>query len=238
MTELIKEASAFSVLNTEIEMYEVRGRKVLQKLVRMNVDLPCSLDQLKGFIDRYLDELLAAALPVPVIVESFIEEQGLVYVCEHAGANLAQLYRNVDALLRQENVFNDVLRLLRIAQLNEVAIDPHPKNFVYDGRNVSLVDFSPPYNIDEYKAMRLQIARDEERSLISTNFAAFEPDSLGYHFLGDFLNLGWNLDALRKMYPYLMDFGLVQEDSKAGLEKARFIRRIEDERLARNIYLM
>lgn len=238
MIETRRAASRFSVIHTQIEEYQREGRQAIRKSVRPNVNLPCSLADLKILIDEYIDVLIAAGFDLPAVFESYIDGDSIVYICEHAGLNVVELYPRADELLNSPFVLSGILRHFRLAQISGVAMDPHPKNFVFDGARVRFVDFSPPYHSNVYKDMRLNLARGAERALIESNFSAFEPQVLGYHFIGDFLNIGWTHKQLERLYPYLADFNLVEPNQKVGLARARRIRRIEDERLAKNIFLM
>ena len=59
------------------------------------------------------------------------------------------------------------------------------------------------------------------------------------HFCGDFLNIDKNSDLIFKnIYSTVKECGLVSNSYESFIEKAKYIRSIEDLRLKKNIYLL
>ena len=235
------DSSRFSVHNTLVRGVTFDGKPFIEKTVRPNVALPISLDELNARFVEYRGRLEGAGIKMPAVVESRVEADGIVCLCEDGGPNLVERYESPEALVHSSpSVVVGVARILKKAIDVAVAIDPHIKNFVGRTSDLLYVDFSPPL-LDSYIEARLSVAANaEERSILQKNFSYFTGDFLPYHFAGDFLNVDSQAESL---FPDIHAV-LVQEGLIAGVglgdftAKAKAIRALEDQRLRQRIFMI
>ena len=233
-------ANPFSVNNTLVRRVTVDGEPLVEKTIRRNAPLPVSHAELKAEMDVYRDQLAAAGVPMPRIADSRITDDSIIYLCEDGGLNLVERYEHPEQLTNgHADVLASAIGILRHAIDAGVAIDPHIKNFVGDGTDLTYVDFSPPLT-EAYVEARCSVARDEEQAILRENFAYFTPYFLPYHFAGDFLNVDRGAERLfPALHALLTDAGLlsgIQLDEFVSQAKA--IRALEDRRLQERIYLI
>ena len=229
----------FSVINTDLELIKDGGKIFVKKYFQLNVDFPCPLKRIKEWIDTYINQLCDGGINMPAIQDSFIEANRIVYICDYAGENIIQIFPNIEDLLTHNDIFEAMCNILRIAQVNKLYIDPHPKNFVVMNRVVSYVDFSPPYQIKAYRDARLQIETDLFRqNIIKNNFDVFHPKNVFYHFIGDFISITNNRKLNEQIYNKIRKKNFVDLPIISGMEKASQIRKTEDLKFTHNIYLM
>ena len=229
----------FSVVNTRIKLIEINNIKFIEKQIKLNVSLPCDLETVKGYIDKYLLSLFSAGLPMPSVQDSWIEGERITYRCKYRGQNIIERYRSPQYFLYHcEQELREILKIIKMAQDYNIYIDPHPKNFVHDGEEIFFVDFSPPY-MEEYIDLRLSIVTPEERPIVEKNFSYFAPEHLGYHFAGDFLNIDVNFSTcFDDLYPHILEEGLINTTCEEFKRRAKNIRALEDLRLSKDIFLM
>ena len=229
----------FSVINTDLQLIKRGENKLVKKIIQLNVNLNCSLEIVKGWIDCYIQQLYNCGISMPTIKDSFIENKSFVYISDYAGENVMQLFPNIEDLLTHNDIFEAICNILRLAQVNKLYIDPHPKNFVVLNGDVSYVDFSPPYQIKAYRDARLKTEPDpNKRKIIRDNFNVFHPDNIFYHFIGDFFNITENLELIKQIYEKVIKLKLVNSVVNIGIDRARKIRETEDLKFTHSIYLM
>jgi len=237
----MSDSSRFSVHNTLVRRVQLDGKPFIEKTIRCNVPLPMSLDELNGSFAEYREHLQAAGIAMPSVVESRVDGDCIVCLCEDGGPNLVERYERPEALVRSApDVVASVARVLKKAMAADVALDPHIKNFVGQGPDLLYVDFSPPL-VDSYIDARLSVASDpEERSILQKNFSYFTADSLPYHFAGDFLNLDPGAEALfPDLHAVLQQEGLIPGVGLRDFTStASSIRALEDLRLRKQIFMI
>lgn len=239
MVDSNRELSKFSVINTEVKLFKDKDGQKVRKYVISNVDLGHSVIEMQGWIREYIERMLDAGMPLPDIHEDFIENEKIVFICKFAGKNVSQIYPEVKKLLENSEILKKVSDIISRAQDNSLWIDPHPKNFVVEDNVVSFVDFSPPYQIEEYRSARLAVESNPVRyDIVVQNFNVFRPENLFYHFVGDFFKLTSDISLIGDIYKTLQNRNLVHLDIDAGLDKAKSIREIEDLKFKHNIFLM
>jgi hypothetical protein len=237
----MSDSSRFSVNNTLVRRVQFDGKLFIEKTIRCNVSLPISLDEINVCFAAYQDRLRAAGIAMPSVVDSRVDGDCIVCLCEDGGPNLVERYESPEALVRSApDVVASVARVLKKAMAAGVALDPHIKNFVGQGLDLLYVDFSPPL-LESYIDARLSVASGaEERSILQKNFAYFTTDSLPYHFAGDFLNLDPGAEALfPDLHAVLQQEGLVPGVGlKDFTATASSIRALEDLRLRKQIFMI
>lgn len=233
-------ANPFSVNNTRIRRLTIDGESLVEKTIRRNAPLPVSHADLKAEMDAYRGQLAAARVPMPRIADSRVTDDSIVYLCEDGGLNLVERYRQPDVLTNgHADVLASAIGILRLAIEAGIAIDPHIKNFVGHGTDLTYVDFSPPLT-EAYVEARCSVAKDDEQAILRENFAYFTPYFLPYHFAGDFLNVDRDAERLfPTLHALLRDAGLLSGIQPAEFaSQAKAIRALEDRRLQERIYLI
>ncbi|WDP88930.1 MAG: hypothetical protein HUN04_03955 [Desulfobacter sp.] len=230
----------FSVLNTSFELLDINGTPCIKKIIRPNTALSEKMAEIKQLTDRYIKQLRKKGIPLPVVEESFNEGDRLIYICHFHGPNIQQNFSLDDLMQGDNDVVEQISKIISLAVQSGLFIDPHPKNFVCDKENVvHYVDFSPPY-IQEFMEMREAMAEGEELEIIQKNFSYFGPDYLPFHFVGDFFNIYPEIpeSVLSFLYETLSKNVAVRCEFRPFIEQAKKVRALEDLRLAKSIYLM
>ncbi len=233
-------SNPFSVNNTRVRRLTVDGEPLVEKTIRRNAPVPVSHPELKAEMDAYRSQLAAAGVPMPRIADSYVTDDSVVYLCEDGGLNLVERYEQPEELTNGHvDVLASAIDILKRAIDAGVAIDPHIKNFVGEGTELTYVDFSPPLT-EEYVEARCSVAKDTERDILRENFAYFTPYFLPYHFAGDFLNIDSTAARLfPSLHALLTDAGLLSGVPLAEfVSQATAIRALEDRRLRECIYLI
>ena len=233
-------ANPFSVNNTRVRRLTIDGEPLVEKTIRRNAPVPFSHAELKAEMDAYRDQLAAAGVPMPRIADSYVTDESVVYLCEDGGLNLVERYEQPETLTNgHAEVLTSAIGILKLAINAGVAIDPHIKNFVGEGTELTYVDFSPPLT-EAYVEARCSIAREDEQAILRENFAYFTPYFLPYHFAGDFLNVDRMAEGLFPvLHTLLTDAGLLSGIQLAEfISQAKAIRALEDRRLQERIYLI
>ena len=230
---------SYSVINTQIRHCVYNSEACVEKMISPNVALPLSLKELRDLVDTYIQQITEADIPLAPIRHVENQAKHLVYVCRYVGKNLIDQFTRDDLFrLSALPILEQIGEVLRKAQAFGLFLDPHPKNFTWDGSSIYYVDFCPPY-IPEYIDLRLQVAEKEERDLIVKNFTYFSPPYLFAHFVGDFFNIypDFPEEFIANVYDWFVQKDLVHESYEEFRSLARKIRKLEDARLEKNIYL-
>lgn len=231
--------SCFSVINTSLKMCLRKGEPWVSKTIRPNISLPLSTVELAELFRHYLHTLKENGITLPEIIEDGIDGNGLKYLCRYEGSNIVQFFEPMLLVsIDNKTVLDKIFEIIAIAVRNNVYLDPHPKNFVWNGETVTFVDFSPPL-IDSYFKARLDCAGTEEKEIISANFQYFSPEWLPYHFAGDFRNIDSALGDVfyLKLHKLLCNSGLLNCTYDYFLTRSMQIRDLEDCRIEREIKL-
>ena len=229
----------YSVINTKLRRREFHSEACIEKCIVPNVNLGVSLDKLKRLVDQYILQLKTAGIPLPPVRSARISEDGLLYVCRYAGKNIVECF-GADELftIGGHGMLEQITAVLANAITHNLCLDPHPKNFTWDGSTVNYVDFSPPY-LPEYVNLRLQVALENECAIIQENFRYFSPPYLIAHFVGDFFNVYPNVadGFIAKSYDWFFKKELITSSYEEFRDLAKRIRFLEDSRIERNIFL-
>jgi hypothetical protein len=238
-TAHINNLKDFSVINTGIRIINDGGQKIIEKRITPNIALPFPLERLMTMTDTYIDQIQAAEIPLPEVKSKHIHGKSIVYACQYKGPNIIQLFTPHQLVFNEIWLMEHAIEVFLKACMNSVYIDPHPKNFVWNGKELYYVDFSPPY-IDSFMKMRIEISKKEERSIIEDNFSYFGPEYLLFHFAGDFLSIEPDLkdDFFKKLYDIVIMITQNKIEFNQFIETAKAIRRLEDLRLSKGIYLL
>jgi len=234
-----KKLNNYSVINTSIQLRSIKGVQYIEKTVRSNLSMPISTQELKALIDQYIVDIKTSKIPLPEVKESFIVKDSLIYICRYEGPNIIQQFTTHNLLLGDgSEALEQTIQILAKAKKKNLFIDPHPKNFVWNGERVHYVDFCPPY-VKDYMEMRTGMARNEERDIVEKNFSYFGPEYLFYHFAGDFFNVNPEIseDFYRKLYQRFIASNVIKNSYFNFIDKAKKIRKLEDLRLKKGIYL-
>lgn len=233
--------SRFSVNNTSVRRVSLDGKPFIEKTIRCNVRLPMTLHELSTCLAEYRGRLQDAGVNMPRLVDSRVERDCIVCLCEDGGPNLVELHDNPEGLVRSNrDAVANAVDILRMAVDAGVSIDPHIKNFVGQAPELQYVDFSPPL-MDSYFGARLSVATgEEERSILQRNFSYFTPEFLPFHFAGDFLNVYPRMDKFfPDLHAILTEKGFISGvDLSAFTAKAKGIRALEDLRLRKQIFMI
>jgi hypothetical protein len=233
------DSSKYSVINTNIRYIEIDGINYIEKDVRSNCKLGLTQGELFKYFHEYIKEITSTEINFPKIHSYEIKYDHISFICAEEGTNILEKY-TLDELVfgKGRKALINVISELEKAVTSNLNIDPHIKNFVIKNDLVSFVDFSPPYT-EEFFQLRLSIAKKEEKEIIKDNFDYFRPKNIHHHFLGDFLNVDPLIsDKLLQEIFSLMKRELNLEQSfNDFFSISRKIRKTEDERLRRNIFL-
>ena len=229
----------YSVINTSLQIRSIKGVQYIEKTIRPNVSIPLSPQELKALIDQYIVDIKASEIPLPEVKESFIVKDGLIYICRYEGPNIIQQF-TTHHLVSGDGLeaLEQIIQILAKAKQENLFIDPHPKNFVWNGERVHYVDFCPPY-VKDFMEMRIGMARNGELDIIEKNFSYFGPEYLFYHFAGDFFNVNPEIseDFFRNLHQQLITSNVIKSSYFNFIDKAKKIRKLEDLRLKKGIYL-
>tara|TARA_B100000686_G_C16752052_1_gene953139 strand:+ start:1190 stop:1897 length:708 start_codon:yes stop_codon:yes gene_type:complete len=228
----------YSVISTKIEKGARVDRDTLVKRYRPNINLPISLTDLKSLMDNYTTDLVQSGVPMPEVIESNILDDHLSYEVVNAGQNLIQMgmsHKNFRNFIPQ---INEIFCVLVKAIDKSIMIDPHPKNFVFFGKDIFYVDFYPPYS-KLYNEIRISIAHKSEREIVEKNLSYFSSPYIAPHFCGDFINISKQFTSIfRTIFDISKEQDLFDGKFVEFTELAVEIRATEDERIARGIYLV
>jgi len=232
-------ASKFSVINSNIKIINEKKSIFIHKTINLNVDFKISTKIIKNWVDTYYEMFRRSDINVPTIKESHCKKNIIIYKLEYLGLNLMQYFESLNSLYNDQDTLLKVFNIIGLATKNNFYMDPHPKNFTILDKNISFVDFTPPYGIDDYRKARLNLEKDKkDKKIISENFTVFHPKNLFYHFIGDLTNISNNNKIIRKIYQLLLKHNFVDLPIDKGIEKSVNIRKIEDYRISKNIFLM
>lgn len=228
-----------SVINTRISRIDLDGQDCIRKAIRPNVDTGLPLEALKCIVDDYIGSIVRSGIPMPAIHASHVEEGQLVYITQYEGPTVIddfEAHTFLDEL--GGRVLPGIIRSLKCAAKAGIHLDPHPKNFVWNGSALHFVDFSPPYS-DGFNARRIRLAQGEALDIVRANFDYFKPAHLFHHFAGDFYNIDPSIPErfFRHLHQMMRQHEAMPDDFDVFFEKARKIRALEDRRLAKNIFL-
>ncbi len=231
------ELEKFSVVSTKIE-YDKKNDSIKKRYTK-NTYLPISIYDLKNLIDDYIFSLKKSNIPTPNIVQSFIEGEQIVYETKYCGKNIIELGFKISNFDNFRNHIFKMLGIIKKAMRSNIYFDPHPKNFVFNkNEDIFYVDFYPPYT-DALKNMILKVADPSHKEIINKNYSFFTKDFLPEHFCGDFLNIDNNSESIfNKIYLIEKELEIASRSQTKFIEKAKYIRSIEDLRLKKNIYLL
>lgn len=230
------ELNKFSVISTNIELD--KEKNTIKKTYKKNTNLGLNTIELKSLIDRYILSLKRAAIPIPEVINSYISNERIIYESTYCGKNIIEMglnNANFGSFLPQ---IAEILDVIKSAINADLYFDPHPKNFVFEDSRIYYVDFFPPY-CSELLNKRLEIAKSSEVDLIRENYSFFTKDYLTEHFCGDFLNIDKKFEQFFYLiYKTCVEMGLSNSNLVEFSKKAKYIRGLEDERLAKGIYLI
>jgi hypothetical protein len=230
------ELNKFSVVSTNIE-HDIVNNIILKKY-KKNTSTDISIEELKELVDSYILTLKSSGIPIPDVIESYVEQDILVYKSKYCGKNIIELGFNISNFDVYTSQIKKMLNLVKIAIKDNLFFDPHPKNFVFKDTGIFYVDFFPPYG-ETLKEKRLSIAKPDEKKIINENFDFFTQSFLLEHFCGDFLNIDKNSEEIFKsIYNLCYDMKFSVTSYEDFIKKAKYIRSIEDERLNRGIFLL
>ena len=231
--------SKFSVINTNVKLYVDGPNHFVKKTIKPNlVYNNVSIDKIKSWIDRYIEILIKANIPLPPISDEKIIGKNIIYNCDFMGKNITQLFSPIESIIDNKIILDKIIEIIYCAQKNDVYLDPHPKNFVVKGEEVFYVDFTPPYQIKEYRDSRLGLESNRaKKKFIYDNFKVFSPINLFYHFIGDFLKISSNSTFINLLYKKISHNGFLLSNIEEGMTIARSIRKLEDERDLKGIKL-
>ena len=227
----------FSVISTSLEYDKLRN--TIKKKYKKNTTIPISIIEIKKLIDDYIILLKNSKIPIPNVVESYIEDEFIIYETKYCGKNIIELGFSISKFDVFKNYIIKMLHIIKKAMKNDIYFDPHPKNFVFNEKDeIFYVDFYPPYT-DSLEKMLLSVSSPEHAEIIKKNFSFFKKDFLPEHFCGDFLNIDKNSNNIfNKIYLLEKELGISSSSHKSFIKKAKYIRSIEDLRLKKNIYLL
>jgi hypothetical protein len=227
--------SEFSVLGTAVH-YDAG---TIEKSYKPNVNLGVSLEDIKKQIDLYIQDLNQAGVPLPKVINSGIRTGKIHYQCEAKGQNIIELGFTPDNADDFREHFKSMLKVIDKAANANLAIDPHPKNFVFEDESISYVDFYPPYG-NVFDNWRLAIVQTEaEKDIVSKNLSYFQKPYLAQHFCGDFLNIDRNsVKIFKTIYEIAIELKLFTGSFSEFETEATQIRALEDQRIAADIYLV
>lgn len=233
--------SRFSVHNTKIQAVAGSNQLLLEKTICRNIDLPFPDEELVHHLTQYQDSLISAGVVMPEVFEIRIQNGCLILLCEDGGPNLIDQYQTLERLIISPNgVIEAVVAVLKKVTEAGVSIDPHIKNFVEKEGGLAYVDLSPPLT-EGYVAARLSIALEaDEYQILSKNFSYFRPESLPYHFAGDFLDIDPGAEAVfPELHAVLSNQKLIKGvDLSSFTSKAKRIRELENLRLRKGIFMI
>ena len=227
----------FSVVSTNIQ-YNKLNNSVIKKY-KKNIDIPLTTVDLKKLIDKYLLSIKECDIPIPNIIQSYVEGEFIVYEISYCGKNIIELGFDI---LKFDDFKSYIIKMLSVLKKvvdRNIYFDPHPKNFVFNEENaIFYVDFFPPYT-DSLKEMRVSVAQEDEVEIIEKNFSFLTGGFLAEHFCGDFLNIDKKSESIfDKIYFLEKEIGITKNSKKTFIELAKYIRYIEDLRLQKKIYLL
>lgn len=227
----------FSVISTSL-VYN-RLNNTIKKKYKKNTQIPLSTKKLKKLIDKYILLLKRSKIPTPDIVQSYIEEEFIVYETKNCGKNIIELGFNISRFDSFKHHIIMMVQILKKAMKNNIYFDPHPKNFVFNKKGeIYYVDFYPPYT-NSLKEMRLSVANKNHVEIIKNNYSFFTKDFLPEHFCGDFLNIDKNSEAIfNKIYLLQKESDILLSSKQNFIKKAKYIRSVEDLRLKKKIFLL
>ena len=227
----------YSVISTSLA-YD-KKRNIIKKKYKKNTQLSLSTIKLKKLVDNYILQLKNSKIPIQNIVQSYIEDEFLVYETRHCGKNIIELGFDISRINDFKEHIIMMLHIIKKAIKNNIYFDPHPKNFVFNKKGeIFYVDFYPPYT-DNLKEMIISIANIDHVEIIKKNYFFFKKNFLLEHFCGDFLNIDKNSEVIfDKIYQLVKELGILTSSQKNFIKKAKYIRSIEDLRLEKNIFLL
>jgi len=159
----------------------------------------------------YMRKLRQAGVPLAPLIEKKILGQRMIFISRYGGEPLNQ------CLLRFRT--NEQLRLLRQCyrivekcSRNSLGLDPHLKNFVFDGKKLSYVDFTPPLSKDYVVFLRSLKGYPKARQIAAVIKTLFFAPNLTTHFFAD----------LYKLYPRMLTASFVHQISSGSFDERRY----------------
>lgn len=232
------EQADYSVISTSVSVVIDAGILCVEKRYLTHVDLSISIEELKALVDEYILDCLNAKINMPKIMDSYIKSGQIYYRSVYAGENLVSKGFSSSTFANYDVQVEQMLRELRKAQIAGIMIDPHTKNFVFDGDNVYFVDVFPPYSM-RFNELRNAVSTPDEKSIVDLNLVYFHPENIGPHFCGDLLNIDPAFGIhFEDIYTRLVRHEIFAGNFQEFKKKAYLIRKTEDERLSRKIFLV
>ena len=188
----------------------------------------------------YIEQLQKANIYFPAVKTATRGENYFLFLCEYKGINGVQYIEEYGfpMFLAPGGFLNQMFEIIRQAQHQKISLDPHIKNFVFDGEKVWYVDFSPPWG-KEYYQLRFSVASGEEKKILRSFFSCFEPKQLGYHAASDLLKTdSSSLAMMPKIYDALHKRGMVTSLYEYFLEEGSRIREAEATREMKDLFLL
>ena len=230
----------YSILNTKVELFKYKGITCIKKEFKPNLDLKISNKLINDFLLEYINDIKSTSINFPKIQKYEILSDTIIYYCTYKGNNLLQKFSYDDIIVGKVDVYlNEVFDIINISQSNNILIDPHLKNFTLSKNKIYYVDFCPPL-INKYINHRIDI-ESEYVNIIRDNFNYFKPENLFYHFCGDLIDAfrGKNMEPIfNKIYKLLCLRNFINKEKfDLFIEKSIRIRKLEDERIDKGLYL-
>ncbi len=231
-------SNTYSVVSTRTGKTIVDGKPRFEKIYKTNVPLRIDVHRLKRMIDEYIDLLEESGVPLPCVVRSSVEGERILYLTEYNGENIIDLGFTANRFDAFEENIRGMAHVISRARDADLMLDPHPKNFVFENGRITYVDFYPPYS-EEYVQLRMKTAPESHQSIIRKNFEYFEAGCLAAHFCGDFLNIDPAIESFfPRIHGILVDSGASPGGYDDFVETAIAIRKLEDLRIEKGIYLI
>lgn len=206
---------------------KIIGSKIFRRIIAVNPEF--DLNNVRDLLNDYIRQLRKAKINVPRVIHSEIKNNRIVFDSEYKGKNLINRLDNPSLI--------EVIDSINKAKKANIFIDPHITNFVLaKDKKVYYVDFCPPYTT-QYLRMRMQIADKSQKSIVKKSFDYFAQREIGYHFIADMMKIKRYKDDIKNIYFMLKKRGLVSYDYNKSLKKACSIRKFEEGRLKKRLFL-
>jgi ribulose-phosphate 3-epimerase len=228
----------YTMLNTNVSIVNTAHGPLVKKtyVPRSNVNIA----ELHKNALLYIEQIKKAGIPFPEIILMTHSDKQIECFCEFTGANAYDVCKQSleYALKNHKKVIEAALDILATAKNQKLSLDPHFKNFTYDGKDVSYVDFMQPLN-ESYIKYRLSLSKPDELKIIQDAFSVFTPELLGHHFAADFLKSDpTSIKFMMELYTLLRERDLVEDSFDQFIETAHKIRDIELTREKSGLSLM
>jgi len=231
----------FSVIRSRLKIFEECGIGYITKEINLIVFDKSMCKNIQRMILRYISSIKKAGIPVPEVKEYSIKEGKLFFVFEYKGINIIQMIGNKkpdEFFEKHAVIFSEIINIIKKAQEADLFLDPHIKNFVIDKEKIYYVDFFPPYS-PKYNKLVIEKSGEDKQEIVKENLSYFNPKELGCHFAADLLKLSLDyMSIMAELHKLLKKEGIVSSSYEEFLKKADLIKKIEQERIKRNIFLI